>query len=157
MVAAEFDAECFDDEVVIFALGEAGDGDRADDAGSGDVDGEAAAVDGVVVFGEAVPFGEGGVVLLEIEAQLVGAAVEAGDDVGFALDPADVVGRGAGECGVEERQRGLAEAADVDDDGLFAGDGKFAEGEAETPGGVGVEVGEVEVGFLSDDGGDVFG
>ncbi len=51
MVAAEFDAEGFDDEVVVFALGEAGDGDAADDAGSGDVDGEAAAVGGVVGVG----------------------------------------------------------------------------------------------------------
>ena len=38
MVAAEFDAEAFDGEVVIFALGEAGDGDAADDASAFNMD-----------------------------------------------------------------------------------------------------------------------
>ena len=52
VVATEFDAEGFDDEVVVLALGKAGDGDAADDAGSDDVDGEAAAVGGVVSVGE---------------------------------------------------------------------------------------------------------
>ena len=88
----EGEAEGFDDEVVIFALGEAGDGDCADDAGAGDVDGEAAAVGGVVGVGEVVAVAEGAVGLLEHEADGVGWAVEAGDDVGFALDPAGVVG-----------------------------------------------------------------
>jgi hypothetical protein len=36
----------------------------------------------------------------------------------------------------------LAEAADVDDDGLLAGEGEFAEAEAKAPGGVVVEAGE---------------
>ncbi len=79
--------------------------------------------------------------------------MEAGDDVGFALDPAGVVGGGAGQGGIEEGLLRVAEAADVDDDLVLAGDGEFAEGEAEAPGGVGVEVGEVEIGFLADDGG----
>ncbi len=48
---------------------------------------------------------------------------------------------------------GLAEAADVDDDGLTAGDGQFAEAEAEAPGGVVVEAGEEKFGFLASDGG----
>ena len=65
VVAAEFDAEGFDDEIVVFALGEAGDGDAADDAGSGDVDGEAAAVGGVVGVGKVVAVGEGAVGLGE--------------------------------------------------------------------------------------------
>jgi len=59
------------------------------------------------------------------------------------------------EGGVEERLVGLAEAADVDDDGLLAGESEFAEAEAETPGGVVVEVGEVEFGFLTGDDGEV--
>src|SRR6185503_2776296 len=140
-----------------FALGQAGDGDRAEDACSGDVDGEAAAVSGVVGFGESVLFGDGGVVLLEEEADLIGAAVEAGDDVGFALDPAGVVGRGASERGVEERLGRIAEAADVDDESVAAGEGEFAQGVAETPGGAGVEGGEDELGFLAGDGGEVVG
>ena len=57
--------------------------------------------------------------------------MEAGDDVGFALDPARVVGGGAGQGGVEEGLIGVAEAADIDDDLVLAGDGEFAEGEAE--------------------------
>jgi len=157
VVAAEFDAEAFDGEVVVFALGKAGDGDAADDAGAGDVDGKAAAVGGVVGVGESVFFAEGGAALLEVEADLVRAAVEAGDYVGFALDPAGVVGCGAGESGVEEGLVRIAEAADVDDDGELAGEGQLAEGEAEAPGGVVVEVGEVKLGFLMDDGGEVFG
>jgi hypothetical protein len=74
--------------------------------------------------------------------------VEAGYDVDLALDPTLIVGCGAGECGVEERLVRLTETADVDDDRLLAGDGQFAEAEAETPGGVVVEVGKVEFGFL---------
>jgi hypothetical protein len=154
---AELVADCFDDEVVVFALRQAGDGDAADDAGSGDFDGEAAAVGGVVGVGQGVSFGEGQAGLLKCEADGVGAAVEAGDDVGFALDPAGVVGRGAGHGGVEEWLVGLAEAADVDDDGVAAGDGEFAEGEAETPCGFGIEGGEEEFCFLAGDDGEVVG
>jgi len=120
VVAPEFEAEGFDDQVVVVALGETGDGEAADDSGAVDVEGEAAAVGGVVGVGEAVAFGEGAVVVREGEADGVGAAMEAGDDVRFALHPAGVVRRGAGEGGVEERLVGLAEAADVDDDGVFA-------------------------------------
>jgi len=82
--------------------------------------------------------------------------MEAGDDVGFTEDPAGVVGSSA-ECGVEERLIGLAEAADVDDNGLLAGEGELAETEAETPCSVVVEAGEAEVDFLTGDGGEVFG
>jgi len=81
VVAPEFEAEGFDDQVVVVALGQAGDGDAADDSGCVDVDGEAAAVRGVVGVGQAVAFAEGAVALREREADGVGAAVEAGDDV----------------------------------------------------------------------------
>lgn len=53
-VELEVEAETFDDEVVVVALREAGDGDGSEDAGSGDVEGEAAAVGGVVGLGEIV-------------------------------------------------------------------------------------------------------
>ena len=151
----EGEAEGFDDEVVIFALREAGDGDCADDAGAGDVDGEAAAVWGVVGVGEVVAVAEGAVGLFEHESDGVGWAVEASDDVGFALDPAGVVG-GSAESGVEERLVGLAEAANVDHDGLLAGECELAEADTETPCDVIVEVGEEEFGFLTGDGGKVF-
>lgn len=121
MVFLEGEAEGFDDEVVVFALGEAGDGDCTDDAGACNVDGEAAAVSGVVGVRERVAFGKLPTLLLKKKADGVGGAVEAGDDVRFALDPAGVVGSSS-ECGVEEGLVGLAEAADVDDDGLFAGE-----------------------------------
>jgi hypothetical protein len=148
----EGEAEGFDDEVVVVPLCQAGYGGRADDACAGHVDGEAAAMRGVVGVGQAVAFGEGTVGVLEREADGVGTAVEAGDDVGFALHPSGVV-RCTAERGVEERLVGLAEAADVDDDGLFAGEGEFAKAEAETPGGVVVEAGKEEFGFLAGDGG----
>jgi len=153
----EFEAEGFDDEVVVFALSEAGDGDAADDAGSGDVDGETAAVGGVVGVGKVVAVVEGAVGLLECEADGVGAAMEAGDDVAFALNPTRVVGCCAGEGGIEEGLVGIAKAADIDDDGVLAGDGQVAKAETETPGGVVVEAGEAELGFLSGDDGEVFG
>lgn len=157
MVAVEFEAEGFDDDVVVFALGKAGDGDAADDSGSFDVEGKAAAVGGVVGVGEVVALAEGEAALFEREADGVGAAVEAGDDVDLALDPARVVRRGAGEGGVEEGLVGLAEAADVDDDGLAAGDGQIAKAEAEAPGGVMVKVRKTKFGFLTGDGDEVFG
>ena len=157
MVAVEFEAEGFDDEVVVFALRKAGDGDAADDSGAIDVEGKAAAVRGVVGVGEAVAFGEGAVVLREHETDGVGAAMKAGDHVRFTLHPARVVRSSARKGCVEERLVGLAEAADVDDDGLVAGDGQLAEGEAKAPSGVVVEVWEVEFGLLTGDGGEVFG
>lgn len=83
--------------------------------------------------------------------------MEAGDDVDFALDPAGVVGGGAWERVVEELLVGLSEASDVDDDGLFAGDGEFAEGEAEGPGDFWIEGGEAEELLLVGDAGDVVG
>ena len=157
VVAVEGDAEGFDDEVVVFALGEAGDGDAADDSGAGDGDGEGAAVGGVVGGRERVFFGEGGLVEQEVKAESVGTAMEAGDDVDLALDPAGVVGRGAGEGGVEKLLVGLAEAANVDDDGVIAIGGELAKGEAEGPGGIVVEGGEEEFFFLLRDGCDVVG
>jgi hypothetical protein len=51
VVLLEDAAEGFDDEVVVVALRQAGDRDRADDARACDVDGEAAAVGGVVGVG----------------------------------------------------------------------------------------------------------
>ena len=83
--------------------------------------------------------------------------MKAGDDVGFSVDPAGVFGRGAGKGGVEEGLVRLAEAADVDDEGVAAGEGELAEGKAETPGSVVVEGGEEELGFLAGDDGEVFG
>ncbi len=122
VIAMEFEAECFDDEIVVFALGESGDSYGADDSCACDVNGEAAAVGGVVGVGEVVTVGEGAVGLFEEEADRVGGTVEAGDDVDLALDPALIVGGCSGEGGIEERLVRLAEAADVDDDALFAGD-----------------------------------
>ena len=153
----EFEAEGFDDEVVVFALSEAGDGDAADDAGSGDVDGETAAVGGVVGVGKVVAVVEGAVGLLKCETDGVRAAMKAGDDVAFALDPAGIVGCRAGERGIEEGLVGIAKAADIDDDGVLAGDGQVAKAETETPGGVIVEAGEAELGFLPGDDCEVFG
>jgi hypothetical protein len=156
VVATEFDAEAFDSKVVIGALGQAGDGNAAYDAGAGDVDGEATTVGGVIGVGQGVFFAEGGAALLELKADLIGAAVEAGDDIRFALDPAGVIRCRARESGVEEGLVRIAEAADIDDDRELAREGKLAEGEAEAPGGIVVEVGEVKLGFLMDDGGEVF-
>ena len=77
--------------------------------------------------------------------------MEARDDVRFALDPAGVVGRGSGECGVEERLVRIAEAADIDDDALATGDGQLAEGGAQSPCGFGIEGRQNECGLLTND------
>jgi len=127
MVALQFEAEGFDDQVMVFALGQAGDGYAADDARSGDLKGETAAVGSVVGVRKGVFFGECGVVVLKIKAELIGAAVEARDDVRFALDPAGVVGSGSGERGIEEWLVRVAEAANIDNDALATGDCQVAE------------------------------
>jgi hypothetical protein len=152
-VQVEGEAESFDDEVVVLALREAGDGGGADDAGAGDMDGEAAAMRGVIGVGETITLGEMTALLFEEEADSVGGSVKAGYDVDFALNPAMAVGGGTGEGGVEEWLVRLAETADVGDDALIAGEGEVAEGLAEGPGGVVVEGGEAEFSFLSGDDG----
>lgn len=155
VVVVQLAADGFDDQVMVFALGQAGDGDASDDAGSGDMDGKAAAVSGVFGVGESVSLAECGVVELEIDAELVGTAVEAGDHVRFALDPAGVVRCGPGQGSVEERLVRLAEAANVNDEGVAAGDGEFTQGAAESPGGFGIEGGEDELRFLPGDGDEI--
>ena len=150
-IQVEGEADGFDYEVVVFALREAGDGNGADDPGSSDVDGEASAVRGVIGVGESVALGELAALLFEEQADGVGGPVEAGYYVDFALDPPLAVGGGSSERGIEELLVGLAEAAYVDDDALVAGESEVAEGEAEMPGGVVVEGGEAEFGFLSGD------
>ena len=141
---------------MVFALGQAGDSDRTDDACAGDVDGEAPAVSSVVGVGKVVAVAEGAAGLLERKADGVGGAVETADNVRFSLHPALIVRCGAGKRGVEERLVWLAEAADVDDDGLFAGESEFAEAETKAPCGVVAEAGEAEFGFLAGDCSEVF-
>lgn len=155
MVAVELVAEGFDDQVMVFALGQPGDGHAADDACSGDLERKAAAVGGVFRIGQSVFFGERRVVVLQVKAELVGAAVETGYYVRFALDPAGVVGRGSGERGVEERLVWVAEASDVDDDGVATGDRQLAEGEAQSPCSFCVEGGQDQLCFLADDSGEI--
>ena len=79
----------------------------------------------------------------------------ASNDVGFAAGPAGVVGRGAGEGGVEEGLVWRAEAADVDDEDIVASDGEIVKENTEGPGGCGVEVREGEGLFLEKDAGGV--
>jgi len=116
VVATGDEAESFDHKVMVFAFGQAGDGDRANDSGARDVDGEAASVGGVVFQRQVVPDGEGQAGLFEQTANVVRTLVEARDDVDLARDPALVVGGGAGQRAVEELLVRRSEAADVDDD-----------------------------------------
>ena len=116
VVTAGDEAESFDHEVVVFALGQARDGDSANDARACDVNGEAAPVGGVVFQRQVVSDGEAEAGLFEEPADMVGTLVKAGDNVDLAGDPALVVGRGAGQGAVEELLVRRAEAADVHDD-----------------------------------------
>ena len=141
---------------MVVAGAKAGEGDGSDDpTGGGDGDGEAAAYGSVETLGEGVTLGDGLSEGFQAEADGVGAAMEAGDDVGFAAGPAGVVGRGAGQGGIEERLLGGSEAADVDDKGVFASDGEVAQERSKGPGGGGVEVRKGEGGFLFEDAGGV--
>jgi hypothetical protein len=133
-----------DDEVVVVALGEAGEDDGAD-AGVADAEGEASAVGGEVGEGEAVAGFEGLVVELKLAADGVGAAVEVVDGVALAANPVGLAGGCArGGAGEEE----MVGEFDLDGAAGVAGVERGAEEVAESPGGVGVEGGEVEEGFL---------
>ena len=81
MVMVEFAAEGFDDQVMVFALRQTGDGDAADDACSCDFEGKAAAVGGIFGVGQRIFFDKRCVVVFEVEAELIRAAVKAGHDV----------------------------------------------------------------------------
>src|SRR5437764_113792 len=94
--------------------------------------------------------------MLQRQADGVGTAMESRNNIGLTLHPAGIVRRPA-ERRVEERLVRLAEAADVDDDDLLAGQGEVAKAHAETPGRVVVEAWEAELGFLTCNDGEVFG
>ena len=155
MVAAGEQAEGLDDEVVVLALGQARDGDRTDDAGVLNDEREAAAVRGVVLFGQVVAGREGEAILQEQAANVVAGLVEAGDGGDLARDPALVVRCGAGERGVEELLVRRAKAADVSNYREIAGEGEIAEDGAELPGGVWREGRKGEGSLLADEGGDI--
>jgi len=153
VVLAEFETEGFDDEVMVIALCEAGNGDGGNQAGMDDADGKATAVAGIVGSGKAASF-ERRLLLLEIEADRVGTAMEAEDYVGLAADPLGVIGCGAGKSAVEERLQGTA---NIDDDGKSAVKGKGAKAGAETPGDLLVEGRKDESAFLERDAGEILG
>jgi hypothetical protein len=142
---------------MIFALRKTGDGDRSDNSGMENMQGEAASVSGIVGVVEGIFLFESDIALRKVEANLVRAAVETGDNVGFALHPTGVIGRGTGECGVEERLDRLAEAPNIDDESMFAGYGKIAEQCAETPGVLAVEVWKAKLCLLVDDTSEICG
>lgn len=152
IIFVEFEADGLDGEFVIVALGQAGDGDAADDACALDANGEAAAVGGVVDGGEPLFFFERGVRAGELATDGVRAAVEARYDVDFAADPLGLIGDCAGKRAVEEL---LAEAADIDGETATALDGERAEARAEVPGGGFVEGFEDKFRFLAGDGGEI--
>jgi hypothetical protein len=110
VIAPEEGTEGFDDEVVVVALCEAGDGDGSDDSSIRDAEREAATVRRIVGEGQTVSFEEGSVLTLHFQAEGIRAAVEARDDVAFAAYPLGVVGHGRSNGSVEER---LTEAANV--------------------------------------------
>lgn len=148
------------DEVVVVALGQAGDDDGAGEGVAGDgiggvgfePEGEASAVGGVVGFAEAVRGFERGVVARELAADGVGAAVEAVDGVALAANPVGLRGLGAGRGAGEEE---LAVALDLDGSSDVAGEQRGVQERAELPCGGGIEGGEAEQGFLPGEEGEV--
>ena len=89
------------------------------------MDRKAAAVGSIVSVGQIVAIGKAAIGMFEGEPDSVRAAMEAGDNIGFALHPAGVV-RSSAKRGVKERLMRLAEAAYVDDNSLLTGNGEFA-------------------------------
>jgi len=151
------EAERFDDEVVVFALREPGDRDATQNARSSYVEGKATTVSCIVGIGKTVPFGKGDLVLLEIEANPIRAAVEAGNNVRFALNPSSVVGSRASERSVEQGLMRQTEATDIDNDSVVARNGHVAEAQAKAPRSIVVEAVEPELGLLLGDSCKVFG
>jgi hypothetical protein len=144
-----------DDEVVVVALGEAGEDDGAGEGGggvAGEPEGEASAVGGEVGFREVVGGFQGGVVEGELAAGGVRAAVEAVDGVALAADPVGLVGLGAGGGAGEEE---LAVALDFYCAACGQGEEVCAEERAELPCGAGVEGGEAQESFLLGEDGEV--
>ena len=82
-------------KIVVVALRQAGDGDRADArAATGEADRKAPAMRHVVVVLQAVLLLHRAPVALKLEADRVGAAMEAERDVALAPHPFGIVGRG---------------------------------------------------------------
>jgi hypothetical protein len=122
---------------MVLPLGQSGHGDAADDSGSLQSDGERASVRGMVGKIEAVFLKQVGVLLLEAEADGVGAAIEAGHGVALAPHPLNIIGGGSGQGRVEER---LTEPANINNDGKRLGERDVAQARAEQPGNGGVEL-----------------
>src|SRR5947207_806530 len=104
------------------------------------MDGEATAVGRVVGVGQPVTLTKQAACVFQGEADGIRRAMESRNNIGLALHPPCIVGRSS-QRSVEERLMRLPEATDVDDDGLIASNGEFAEAEAETPSGVVIEAG----------------
>src|SRR6201996_8249874 len=141
---------------MIVALREAGDGNRSDNAGAGERDGECAAVACVVGCGQGVLLLQRDVARLEREANGIAAAIETGYHVGFPTRPLGVVRRRAVQSDVEEWRAGLVaelrgEATDVDNDAELALDGQLTQRGAELPGIVFVEGGPLQLALLAGD------
>lgn len=149
ILAAEGGGEGVDDHDVIDALMQAAGDDRADETGAGERDGEASAMHGVVGEGKAVALFDGFALLLELQADGVGAAAEAHDNVAFAADPIGLAG--GGEASGREED-GTSGDLDLEGHGGLAGDCVGAQPAAEVPGGIRAEGGELEQALLGGDG-----
>lgn len=136
IIAAEDGAKGFDGKLVIGALGEAGDGDAAYDAGALNRERKRSAVGSVIGHGKALRFIDGFVLDFLDEPEGVGTAVESRDHIALAAHPLGVIGRGALKGRIEKR---LTEAADIDDYGETALYGQRSEERAELPGSLDIE------------------
>jgi hypothetical protein len=139
-----------DDEVVVVALGKAGEDDGADDGVGigGEADGKATAVGGEVGLGELEDV-EAGIVADEFAADGVGAAAKVMHGIALAPNPVGLAGFGAGGGAGEED---LAVELDLDGAAGVALEKAVAEQAADLPCGEGVEGRKEEEGFLRGEG-----
>src|SRR5207237_4228215 len=148
VVAPGDPAQRLDDQVVIFALRQAGDGDAANYSGIHYVQREAAAVRSIILFGQIITSAEAQAALLEQPADVIRTFVKPRDNVDLARDPALIVRRGSGERGVEELLVRRSEPAHVDYQRSLALKRHLPQCGSDQPGGIGRELVERERGFL---------
>jgi hypothetical protein len=111
---------------------------------------------GVVLLRQVVARVEAQAALLQQPTDVVGALVEAGDDVDLTRHPALVVRGSTGQSAVEELLVRRAEAANVDHQRVTAGDGEVAQRGANLPRGVRREARKGDGALLMNDGGEIF-
>lgn len=153
-MATERATKGLDHQFVVGALRQTGNGDAANNACASHCKRECAAVRAIVGKGKALALEKRFSLELFLQADGVGAAVEACDGVRLSAGPLNIVWSGSVHRGVKER---LSEAANVDHDGERALACEEIKLCPKLPRGAGRELWENELTFLESNVFEVFG